>query len=207
MTTPRDLLIIAMDMAATHSVDRGDLSLALAGAEAIDLLDAEVIELDGERIVPGPPLPLADRLLNQAASSLTREPPYEPVGDWLWRRGRGLPGAYLDTLEADGDAVRERHRRWLLFHTSELVLVDSSARRRATYRLRSDEPVLATLAAAVGINAPGAPESPTVTRVDDVATATVLTAVDDALGELAAERQRRAQRRDDATADNVRRGY
>ncbi|QKV96475.1 GPP34 family phosphoprotein [Streptomyces sp. NA02950] len=207
MTTPRDLLIIAMDMASSHSVDRGDLSLALAGAEAVDLLDARAIGLEGERIVPGPPLPLADRMLKRAAASLTREPPYEPVGEWLWRRGRGLPEAYLDTLEADGDAVRERHRRWMVFHTSELVLVDSSARRRAADRLRSDEPVLATLAAAVGISDPSTPESPTVTRVDDVATATVLTAVDDALGELAVERQRRAQRRDDATADNVRRGY
>ncbi|WP_432009888.1 GOLPH3/VPS74 family protein [Streptomyces cucumeris] len=207
MTTPRDLLIMAMDMASSRSVDRGDLSLALAGAEAIDLLDARAIGLDGERIVPGPPLPLADRMLDQAAASLTRDPPYEPVGAWLWRRGRGLPEAYLGTLEADGDAVRERHRRWVVFHTDELVLVDSAARRRAEHRLRSDEPVLATLAAAVGIDDPAGPGSPTVTRVADVATATVLTAVDDALGELAVERQRRAERRDAATADNVRRGY
>ncbi|MEU8828153.1 GPP34 family phosphoprotein [Streptomyces sp. NPDC048636] len=207
MTTPRDLLIVAMDTVSGHSVDRGDLSLALAGAEAIDLLGARAIGLDGERIVPGPPLPLADRMLDRAASALTREPPYEPVGEWLWRRGRGLPGAYLDTLEADGEAVRERHRRWMVFHTSELALVDSSARRRATHRLRSDEPVLATLATAIGIHDPSTPDSPAVTRVDDVATATVLTAVDDALGELAVERQRRAERRDAATADNVRRGY
>ncbi|WP_432039773.1 GOLPH3/VPS74 family protein [Streptomyces cucumeris] len=207
MTTPRDLLIMAMDMASSRSVDRGDLSLALAGAEAIDLLDTRAIGLDGERIVPGSPVPLADRMLDQAAASLTRDPPYEPVGEWLWRRGRGLPEAYLGTLEADGDAVRERHRRWVVFHTDELVLVDSAARRRAEHRLRSDEPVLATLAAAVGIDAPAGPGSPTVTRVDDVATATVLTAVDDALGELAVERQRRAERRDAATADNVRRGY
>jgi hypothetical protein len=32
MTTPRDLLIAAMDTTSVHTADRGDLSLALAGA-------------------------------------------------------------------------------------------------------------------------------------------------------------------------------
>ncbi|MET8680213.1 GPP34 family phosphoprotein, partial [Streptomyces sp. NPDC004647] len=53
MTTPRDLLIVATDMASSRPVERGALSLALAGAEAIDLLDAQAIGLDGDHIVPG----------------------------------------------------------------------------------------------------------------------------------------------------------
>ncbi|MET7765891.1 GPP34 family phosphoprotein [Streptomyces sp. NPDC005336] len=203
MTTPRDLLIIAMDMASTRPVERGDLSLALAGAEAIDLLRAEAISLEGDRIVPGYQPTIADRLLDEAASSLVREAPYESVGDWLWRRGRGLPATYLSDFEAEGQLIRQHHRRWKIFRTSELVLVDSPARRLASNRWASDEPVLSTLAAGVGIGDKPTEEAPEV--ADDAAT--VLTAVDDALTELAVERQRRARRRDEAAVNNVRRGY
>jgi hypothetical protein len=207
MTTPRDLLIIAMDMASTRPVERGDLSLALAGAEAVDLLRAEVIGLEGDRVVPGPQPTLPDRLLEEAASSFVREAPYESVGDWLWRRGRGLSSMYLSDLEAEGQLVRRHHRRWLIFRTSELVLVDTPARRQAANRWASDEPVLSTLAADVGIgDKPDKPAEDTA-RVGDEAAATVLTAVDDALTELAFERQRRAHRRDEAALNNVRRGY
>ncbi len=204
MTTPRDLLIVVMDVAAGHPVEPGDLSLALAGAEVIDLLTARAVTLEDGRVVPGGPSGTADRLLGEAESSLVRQSPYETVGEWLWRRGRELSAVYLAALEDEGQAARRGHRRWKVFRTSEVVLLDSPARRRALNRLRSDEPVLATLAATVGI--PGGRTEDT-SGVTDDAVATVLTAVDDAVRELAAERQRRARRREEAAADNVQRGY
>ncbi|MGW2327714.1 GOLPH3/VPS74 family protein [Streptomyces sp. NPDC001700] len=203
MTTPRDLLIVTMDAEPSRLVERGDLSLALAGAELIDLLAAREAGLDGERVVPGPAGAPGDPLLHQAATSLVREEPYETVGDWLWRRGRGLSADYLSALEANGQLVRQRNRRWKVFWTRELALVDTDARRRAAHRLRSDEPVLAALTEAIGLREPDG-EAP---KVSDDAVARVLAALDDALAELAAERQRRDRRRDEAAVDNVRRGY
>ncbi|MFF2409545.1 GPP34 family phosphoprotein [Streptomyces sp. NPDC058092] len=201
MTTPRDLLIAAMDMSTRHPVDRGDLSLALAGGELIDLLGAEAIRLDGDQIVPSHPPAMADRLLDEAASSLVREAPYESLDDWLWRRGRGLATAYLDALEAEGQLTRQRHTHWTPSRSSRMVLADTSARREAADRWMSDEPVLAALAAAVGIRDKpiGAPRG-----VADDAVATVLAAVDDALRDLEFQRQRRAL--DKAAFDNIWRG-
>jgi len=207
MTTPRDLLIVTMDAEPSRPVERGDLSLALAGAELIDLLGAQEAGLDGERIVPGPAGAPADPLLHQAASALVREAPYESIGDWLWRRGRGLSDAYLSALEADGQLVRQRNRRWKVFRTRELALVDTDARRNAANRGRSDEPVLAALTEAIGIRDQGGEEGGEAPKVPDDAVARVLAALDDALAELAAERQRRDRRRDEAAVDNVRRGY
>ncbi|MFI0816394.1 GPP34 family phosphoprotein [Streptomyces sp. NPDC021098] len=204
MTTPRDLMIVTMDAEPSRLVERGDLSLALAGAELIDLLGAQEAGLDGERIVPGPAGAPADPLLHQAASALVREAPYESIGDWLWRRGRGLSATYLSALEADGQLVRQRNRRWKVFWTRELALVDTDARRRAAHRGRSDEPVLAALTEAIGVRDPGGEGD---MKVSDDAVERVLTALDDALAELAAERQRRDRRRDAAAVDNVRRGY
>ncbi|MFI1097387.1 GPP34 family phosphoprotein [Streptomyces sp. NPDC020917] len=208
MTTPRDLVIVAMDMPSSGPVEHGDLSLALAGAEAVDLLGAGAIRVADGRLVPvprpaGPPAgeQPADPLLAAAAAALVQEPPYEPLGDWLWRRGRGLARTYLDAMQENGLLVRENRRRWLVVRNSRLVLVDSAARRRAHHRRRADEPVLATLAAAIGVvGGDAAPAS-------DEATASVLGAVADAVAELSAERQRRARRLEDAAADNVRRGY
>ncbi|MFD4834115.1 GPP34 family phosphoprotein, partial [Streptomyces uncialis] len=40
MTTAKDLFIISLDPVAERSVGQGDLSLALAGAELIDLIGA-----------------------------------------------------------------------------------------------------------------------------------------------------------------------
>lgn len=201
MTTARDLMIVSLDVASSRPVERGDLSLALAGAEMIDLLDAQDIRLDGDHIVPSIRRAIADRLLDEAAASLAREAPYESVGDWLWRRGRGLSAAYLAAFEAEGHLTRQRRRRWMLFHTSRTELVDSPARRLAADRWTSNEPVLASLAAAIGIRNEGTGDSP---GVADDATATVLAAVNDALQELAVERQRRAI--EEAAADNIRRG-
>ena len=149
MTTPRDLLIITMDVASSRPVEQGDLSLALAGAELVDLLGAQALTLDDDRIVPGPQGTVGDRLLDEAASSLVRKPPYESVEDWLWRRGRDLSSAYLTDWER-GPAHPRRHR-WIPGRTDRTELTDSPARRRATDRWTSGEPVLAALAAAVGV--------------------------------------------------------
>lgn len=201
MTTPRDLLISAMDMAASRTLERGDLSLALAGAEVIDLLTAQAVRLDGDQIVPSHPPAMADRLLDEAASSLVRQAPYESLEDWLWRRGRGLSTAYLDALEADGQLTRQRRPRWMPSRAGQMVLVDSPARREAADRWTSNEPVLAALAAAVGIRDKPTGDSPSV--ADDAVT-TVLAAVDDALRDLEFQRQRRAL--DEAAFDNIWRG-
>ncbi|MFH8569941.1 GPP34 family phosphoprotein [Streptomyces sp. NPDC017993] len=199
MTTPRDLMIIAMDAAPEHTVEQGNLSLALAGAEVIDLLTAQAVRLEGEDIVPGYRPTLGDRLLEEAASSLVREAPYESLDDWLWRRGRGLSSAYLAALEGEGQLTRQR-RRWMPFRTSQ-TLIDSPDHRQAEDRWTSDEPVLATLAASLGIRDKRTGDPPSV--ADDAVT-TVLAAVHDALTELEAERQRRAI--EEAAFDNVWRG-
>ncbi|MFH9008156.1 GPP34 family phosphoprotein [Streptomyces afghaniensis] len=201
MTTPRDLLITAMDLAASRALERGNLSLALAGAELIDLLDARAVTLAGDHIVPSDRHSMTDRMLAEAASTLARQAPYDSVDTWLWRRGRGLSEAYLAVLEAEGQLSRQRDHRWMIFQPTHTVLVDSPARRHAANRYTSDEPVLAALAAAAGIGdelTEGAPS------VADGAVATVLAAVHDAVRGLEAERQRRAI--DEAAFDNVWRG-
>ncbi|WP_073948820.1 GPP34 family phosphoprotein [Streptomyces kebangsaanensis] len=200
MSTARDLMITALDRKPSRPLERGDLSLALAGAEAHDLLRAEALTLDGDRIVPRLQPELGDRLLDEAASSLLRQVPYEPLQDWLWRRGRGLTSAYLAALEQEGQLAWARVR-WLPLRGGRPVLTDTEARRRAAYRWAADEPVLLTLAAAVGIRDEPAGEEPGVT---DDATLTVLASVHDALMELEAVRQRRAI--EEAAFANVWRG-
>ncbi|MFE4652139.1 GPP34 family phosphoprotein [Streptomyces sp. NPDC056707] len=197
MTTPQDLLIVALDVEPSRPVEQGDLSLALAGAEVIDLIDAQALTLDDDRIVPSARWTLADRLLDEAASSLVRKSPYESVEDWLWRRGRELSSAYLAALEAEGQVTRQ-HGRWSPARTARTALVDSPARRHASERWSSGEPVLAVLAAAVGIREMPAEDSPSVA---DDAVETVLAAVNDAVMELEAVRQRRAI--EDAAFDNI----
>ncbi|MEU1617719.1 GPP34 family phosphoprotein [Streptomyces sp. NPDC005722] len=204
MTTPRDLIVTALERAPEHAVEPGDLSLALAAAEAVDLLAARAVALDGDRLVPGAEPAISDPLLAGAAAALVREAPYESPGDWLWRRGRGLADVYLTDLAAEGEVVRERHRNWLVRDT-RTVLTDSRARRRAADRLAADEPVLAALARTLGLReGPAAEAAPEVT---DPSAARMLAALDDALAELAAERRRRSRRQADAAAENVRRGY
>ena len=200
MSTPRDLMITAMDVAPDRPVERGELSLALAGAELIDLLAAGAVTLDGDQIVPGHRTAIADRLLEEAAASLAREAPYESVDDWLWRRGRDLASAYLAALEAEGQLTRQRGR-WLPFRTGQLVLVDSLDRRLAEDRWAADEPVLVALATAVGIRNKGTGDAPS--AADD-AVETVLAAVGDASVELEAVRQRRSI--EQKAFDNIWRG-
>ncbi|MEW2132156.1 GPP34 family phosphoprotein [Streptomyces sp. NPDC005435] len=191
MTTPQDLLFVVLDVRAERPVERGDLSLALAGAELLDLVGAGVVEVREERIVPASGHLTGDRLLDQASSVLVREEPYESVEDWLWRRGDGLAATYTAALEPGGSGLRQ------LFKRAEPG--DSAERRQAAERWAVREPVLTGLAAELGIGEPGAkgteenPESDTV--------ALVLAAVGDALTELEAVRQRR--RIEEDAFDNV----
>ncbi|MER7397894.1 GPP34 family phosphoprotein [Streptomyces sp. NPDC000151] len=206
MTTARDLVIIALDVPSGRPLEQGELSLALAGAELIDLLAAEAVGVDGELIVPGHRPAIADRLLDDAASSLVRQVPYESVEDWLWRRGRGLYSTYLAALEADGQIARER-RRWMVVRAGQVGLVDSPERRLAVDRWASGEPTLVALASAVGIHdgeGGEGEEKEEAPSVGDEAVVMVLAVVHDALMELEAVRQRRAI--EDAAFDNIWRG-
>ena len=200
MTTSRDLLMVAFDTDSGRPPEQGDLSLALAGAELIDLLDVQAIRLDRERIVPVRRPATGDRLLDEAASSLVRQEPYESVGDWLWRRGRGLFAYYLAALEPERQITRQR-RRWRLFRTSRTMLADSPAHRAAAKRWTSGDAVLAALAAVAGIHGERTYDFP---GIADVAVVTVLAAVDAAVTELGLERQRRAV--EGAAFDNIWRG-
>ncbi|MFC8125732.1 GPP34 family phosphoprotein [Streptomyces sp. NPDC057302] len=185
MTTAKDLFIIAMDL--KHSVGQGDLSLALAGAELIDLIGAGAVAVDGDRIVPGEQPTLEDRFMGEAAAALTRQAPYERIDDWLWRRGRDLAAAYQTALEESDELKPQRSGR-LSFGQQRMEPVDTPARRRAADRLQEKEPVLAALASIVGIDDERSDDEP---GLDDEAVTTVLAAVHDAVMELEAVRQRR----------------
>ncbi|GGZ98439.1 GPP34 family phosphoprotein [Streptomyces subrutilus] len=188
MTTAKDLFIIAMAPRPDRSVGQGDLSLALAGAELIDLLGAGALTLDGERIVPGPGPATGDRLLDGAARALDRQAPYERIEDWLWRRGRDLAALYQTALEEEGQLTRERHGR-SPFGAERLQLADSPARGRALERWADGDPVLVALAAVVGVG--GGPDGDAPVPEDEAVTA-VLALVNDAVMELEAVRQRRS---------------
>ncbi|MFE6698136.1 GPP34 family phosphoprotein [Streptomyces sp. NPDC057718] len=188
MTTAKDLFVIAMDPAPEHTVGQGDLSLALAGAELLDLLGAGTITVDGDLIVPGGSSVPDDRLLGEAAAALTRQPPYERVEDWLWRRGRDLSATYQDALERDGELTQKRSGL-LPFGPKQVELVDTPGRRRAVARREEGDPVLASLASAVGLDG-GRPEGDE-PRIDDETVTTVVATVHEAVMELEAVRQRR----------------
>lgn len=206
MTTPRDLFLITLDVASDRPVEQGDLSLGLAGAEVIDLLAARAVRLDGDDIVPVDRPALGDRLLTEAAESVVRRAPYESLSDWLWRRGRNLSAAYHARLEADGRITRHRRRRWMVLGATWTAVADSPERRWAASRWESEEPVLDSLGAAVGLCDRRADDAADDVAIDDSVTS-VLTAVDEAIAELATERRRRAQRLERAAEYNRERGY
>ncbi|MEU6313135.1 GPP34 family phosphoprotein [Streptomyces sp. NPDC047014] len=202
MSTAKDLFIIVMEQEQDHPVGQGDLSLALAGAELIDLLGAEAAALDGDRIVPGLATEPHDPLLAEAAELLKRQAPYERVEDWLWRRGQDLSATYQTALEEAGQLTRGR-RGLLPFGNDRLEPADTPVRRRAQGRWEEGEPVLAALGSAVGIGgaegdagAGGETGAEAGDRVEpglpDEAVTTVLAVVEDAVTELAAVRQRRS---------------
>ncbi|MFD9029639.1 GPP34 family phosphoprotein [Streptomyces sp. NPDC059567] len=200
MTTARDLAIVALGVPPDRPVEQGDLSLALAGAEVFDLVEAEALVVDGDLVVPGAQAPTGDRLLDEAVGALKRQEPYESVEDWLWRRGRGLSSAYVDDLARAGLTAPPRRRNPL--RTGPTKPVDSAVRRRAEERWAAGEPVLAALASAVGIRDAPAEDAP---ELAADAVAAVLAAVGDAVQELGAVRQRRAI--EDSAFDNIWRGY
>ncbi|MBL1086608.1 GPP34 family phosphoprotein [Streptomyces actinomycinicus] len=196
MTTPQDLFLVSLDIPRQQPVEQGDLSLALAGAELIDLLGARALTVEDGRIVPGPVLTTGDRLLDEADAALVRTEPYETVEDWLWRRGQGLATAYRDVLESDGQLTGQR-RRWFALRDRDDPAADTPARRHAADRWWSHESVLAGLASTLGIpdDRPAAPEP------DDEQVVTVLVAVGDAVTELEAVRERR--RIENVAFDNI----
>ncbi|MER6025460.1 GPP34 family phosphoprotein [Streptomyces sp. NPDC001851] len=196
MTTPQDLFLVSLDVPGERPVEQGDLSLALAGAELIDLLGARALTLDGERIVPGPVLTTGDRMLDEAGAALVRREPYETVEDWLWRRGEGLAVAYRDVLESEGQLTGKR-RHWLALRDRDDPQADTPARRHAADRWWSHEPVLAGLASTLGIRGERSPEE----EPGDEAVVTVLVAVGDAVTELEAVRERR--RIENVAFDNI----
>ncbi|MEN8651457.1 GPP34 family phosphoprotein [Streptomyces sp. 21So2-11] len=197
MSTARDLLIVTLGKEPDAPVARGDLSLALAGAELIDLVRAGTVTLDGDRIVPGLRPATGDRLLDEAATAVVGQEPYESAEDWLWRRGRDLSSAYLTALEKEGLLTRARGRL-IPVPTGRRTLADSPARHAAEERRASGEPVFAALTAAVGIGEE--PAEGSWDHTDDAVVA-VLAAVGDAVTELEAVRQRRTI--ENAAYDNI----
>jgi len=204
MSTARDLMIVALDAesggASGRNVERGDVSLALAAAEAIDLLAAGSVRLADGCVVPDGGPPAGDPRLAEASAAVLREAPFEPVGDWLWRRGRDLAAAYVEALEAEGTLTRPRSF-WSAFRTTRAVLVDSPERRAAQERRATGDPVLAARAETAGI---GDERTRAADRVTDDDAALVLSALEDAVTELKFQRHRRAL--DQAAFDNVWRG-
>ncbi|TGN81786.1 GPP34 family phosphoprotein [Streptomyces bauhiniae] len=202
MTTPQDLLFVALDVPADRPVEQGDLSLALAAAELLDLLAAQVVTLRDDVIVPVSGQLTGDPMLDKAAASLIRTEPYESAEDWLWRRGDGLSAAYRDELEhtePSGSGLRQLFRR----ADRSVERIDSDARRHAADRWARHEPLLAGLASALGIDEPEH-EEPAEHAEDDKVddrVAVVLAALGDALTELEAVRQRR--RIEEDAFDNV----
>ncbi|PWI15289.1 GPP34 family phosphoprotein [Streptomyces sp. Act143] len=159
MTTARDLVLVTLGMPADQLVGQGDLSLALAGAEAIDLLHSGALRLDGDRIVPGPRMASGDPLLDQADAALVRREPYETVEEWLWRRAEDLVPAYAEALELAG-LVAHPHGHGLRLVSGRAELADSPARREAEQRRASGEPVLAGLLVASGLVEPQLTDAP-----------------------------------------------
>ncbi|MFF4174033.1 GPP34 family phosphoprotein [Streptomyces sp. NPDC001744] len=193
MTTAKDLFITAMDRGPERAVGQGDLSLALAGAELVDLVGAGAVTVEDDRIVPGGSPAPDDRLLAEALALLTSRPPRERIEDWLWRRGRDLSAAYQTALEEDGELER-KHGGLLSFGPERVEPVDTPARRRAADRWEEGEPVLVSLASAVGVgdgDGDGDERDGGEPDPGDDAVTVVVAAVHDAVMELEAVRQRR----------------
>ncbi|MFF3606853.1 GPP34 family phosphoprotein [Streptomyces sp. NPDC002463] len=187
MTTARDLALFVLDLPPERAVEPGDLSLALAGAEAVDLLKGGSLALDGDRMAPRSDRATGDRLLDQALASVVRQQSWQTIQSWLWRRGKDLAETYARDLERTGRLGRpRRHGPWL--GAVRPLKADSAERSRARL-LTSGDPVLVALTALLGI---GDFEPGTVGDVDgDASVATVLAAVGDAVTELEAVRLRR----------------
>ncbi|MFJ5035574.1 GPP34 family phosphoprotein [Streptomyces sp. NPDC088560] len=199
MTTARDLALVVLGLPSDRAVEQGDLSLALAGAEAVDLVQSGALTLDGDRMMPRLRQATGDRLLDQAAAALVRQEPHETVEDWLWRRGSGLAAAYVDDLDRAGFLVHPQGHGFRA-RFARTTPADSPERRRAEERRASGEPVLAALTAVLGI---GRALLDTGESLAGDAAALVA-AVGDVVAQLEAVRLRRDL--EDAAFDNVWRG-
>lgn len=198
MSTARDLALVAADPQDRTVVEQGDLSLALAGAELIDLLDAEALTLDGTLLVPAGPAPAGDPCCPRPRSGWRTADLARP---WTTGSGDGAatsPGATAPSSRRKGSSSPSG---------GAVTRCGGSAPRRRPdggpgrgERRSSGEPVLGALAAAVGLTGQGGEASD---GLDDEQT-TVLAAVLQAVTELAGERQRRTI--EAAAFDNIWRG-
>ncbi|MFF9044848.1 GPP34 family phosphoprotein [Streptomyces parvulus] len=180
MATAQRLSALAVVLGGEPRIEEGDLSLALAAAELIDLIQARAVLLHGDRLLPAGLVGTGSPLLVEAASELVRDIPYETVVGWLWRRGSGLAGRYRGALE---DA-RHLHRQ-------------------AAEAVRDwNDPVLAHLAAAAGMRP--APTDDTSADLDPDQIA-ILGETHQAVTRLAAERQRRSIER--GPSEGILRGF
>ncbi|MEU6290961.1 GPP34 family phosphoprotein [Streptomyces sp. NPDC046988] len=202
MSTARELTLIVVGLPADRAVEPGDLSLALAGAEAADLLAGGRLALDGDRLVPGDGPASDARLLEEAFAALVRRQPRETVEHWLWRRGEGLAEAYATDLRRAGLLVHP-HRHGLRLRSAAVEPADSPEYRRARDRLVSGEPVLAGLLALLTAGETTADSGGGSPAPDD-SVSTVLAAVGNAVTELEAARLRRDV--EEAGFDNIWRG-
>ncbi|MFJ3288574.1 GPP34 family phosphoprotein [Streptomyces sp. NPDC086669] len=201
MSTARALALITLGLPAERAVEPGDLSLALAGAEAADLLADGRLSLDGDGMMPGDVTASDERLLDEAFASLVRHPPRETVEHWLWRRGQGLAAAYVDDLRRAGLLIRPQGHGPRL-RSATLEPADSPQYRAARERLAAGDAVLAGLLALLTADE-REPDSDASSAYDD-AMSTVLASVGDAVAELEAVRLRRGV--EDAAFDNIWRG-
>ncbi|MZE68812.1 GPP34 family phosphoprotein [Streptomyces sp. SID5789] len=186
MATAHDLSALATSPDTDAGLEEGDLSLALAGAELLDLVDVQAALLVSDRILPVVSPRHVDTMLAEAASAIVQNSPYETVESWLWRRGRDLVARYRAALEvtASGESARTYRHPFRRAHP----VVDPTVLRHATDRLASGDPILVGLAASVGLAEPPAREAEGLSADE----ATILTVVHGAVTELAAERQRRS---------------
>ncbi|MFF0478442.1 GPP34 family phosphoprotein [Streptomyces sp. NPDC004284] len=187
MTTARDLALFVLSLPPERAVEQGDLSLALAGAEAVDLLKNGSLALDGDRMAPRSDRGTGDRLLDQALASAVRQQSWQTIQSWLWRRGKDLAETYARDLERTGRLVRPRGQcLWL--GAVRPLRADPSERGRVRLLVPGD-PVLVALTGFLGI---GDFERDTVGDAGgDPSVATVLAAVGEAVTELEAVRLRR----------------
>ncbi|MFE5190328.1 GPP34 family phosphoprotein [Streptomyces sp. NPDC056628] len=200
MTTAQDLSALAAVQGTDLRLEPGDLSLALAGAELVDLVGLQAVLLHADRLLPAASPRTEDAVLLEAASAIVRDSPYETVEEWLWRRGRDLAARYRAALVPTGHGTPSRPYRHPFRRVGTLP-VDLSAVDRAIDRMKGGEPVLVALAAAAGIA-----EVTDETLGDlDQDEAAVVAAVQQAITQLAAERQRRSV--EGRGFDNIARGF
>ncbi|MFF4887740.1 GPP34 family phosphoprotein [Streptomyces nigra] len=200
MTTALGLSALAASPGIDAPPELGDLSLSLAGAELVDLVDLQAVLLNDGRLLPAASPRIQDDLLLEAASTIIRDAPYETVEQWLWRRGRDLAARYRRALEATVSGT-PAHSSRRSFRRSRPLPVVPPAVDPALGRMTDGRPVVVALAAAARI-VEAADETLGELDPDEAA---VVGAVHQAVTRLAAERQRRSIER--VGFDDIARGF